>query len=262
MNTVLSDDCIYNILGHLKNCWDYTYPTGHTLETAIYRGIKPFYVDAQLKGAPSTFTDVGKGSQAFDIKGSKKLGHIKKVTRAANENQNIFCQQTLPNGNTITVKIPFSTVTQVRRPKVNLKGYKGNSKKTLNEQIGDYYKFAIETSTKEGYKDLYSIVCVYGIDKGYKSVFLTVEQFSIPECVKFDIGKKEDGTPCSYQGYDINGNVVFSLSSFNSGSSNFYKRFYTTQGILMTWPEEDSDQSIFTKEILSEHCAIQNVTPK
>lgn len=262
MTTVFSDECIYNILGHLKNCWNYEYPTGKTLETAIYRGVKPFYADAQLKGAPSTITDVGKDTQAFDVKGSKVLGHINKVTRSANEEKNIFCQQIMPDGKIITVRIPFSTVTQVRRPKVNLKGYKGDSKKTLNEQIKDYHTFAIETSTKDGYKDLYSVVCLYGIDKGYKSVFLTIEKFSIPECVKFDIGKKKNKTPCSYQGYDANGNVVFSLSSFNSGSSNFYKRFYTTHGILMTWPAEDDDHTIFTKEMLLEHGAIQNVNPK
>lgn len=261
MNNIFSDECLYNILGHLKKCWDYTYPTGATLETAIYRGIKPFYPDAILKGAPSTITDVGKNKEAFDIKGNKVLGHLDKISKASNIEKNIFCNQTMPNGKTVVVRIPTSIITQVRRPKVKLNNYKGSPKVAINTQIEDYHEFAIKTSTKDGYDELYSIVCLYGIDKkkGIKSVFLTVDKFAIPQCVKFDIGTKKDNTPCSYQGYDSNGNVVFSLSSFNSGSSNFYKRFYTTQGMLMTWPTEASDHVIFTKEDLSESAAVQTI---
>ena len=157
------------------------------------------------------------------------------------------------------MRIPRSVTTQVRRPKVDLKNYKGNPKKTIDDQIKDYYQFAVETTNKDGYKELYSVVLLYGIDKGYKSIFLTLEKFNIPNVVSSSIGTKQDGTPCAYHGLDNEGNTVFSLSSFNKGSSNFYKRFETTNGLLMTWPEEENNPTIFTKKDLEKDCAITKI---
>lgn len=259
MNNIISIECVYNILGHIKNCWTYGYPTGATLENAIFEGLKPFYPDAENLGSPLTIVDTAKEDDAFDIKGKKVLGHLDNLTKAANHEDNQFVQQNVPNFGEITVRIPRSVITQVRRPKVDLKEYKGDAKKILTEQIKDYLGFAFKTTSKDGYIDLYSIVVLYGIDKGCKSIFLTVEKFSTPASAKFSIGKKENGDPCSYDSYDSNGKLVFKLSSFNKGSSNLNKTFETTHGILLTWPVEEQSDDLYTKDTLEKTSAIQTV---
>ena len=93
MKNQLTQSCINNILGHIKNCWNYDYPTGKTLETAIFRGIEPFYANAKLLGSPSTIVDVGKNNEAFDIKGCKKLGHMVKIVKSSNHVMNNFAEQ-------------------------------------------------------------------------------------------------------------------------------------------------------------------------
>jgi len=259
MKNIISDDCLYNILGHIKNCWTYGYPSGTVLESAIFEGMKPFYTDAKILGSPSTIVDTAKENDAFDIKARKVLGHIKRITGSSNLKENQFVDQTVPNFGKIKVRIPRSVVTQVRRPKVDLKGYRGNAEEILNEQIKDYQEFAFETTRKDGYTDLYSVVVLYGIDKGYKSVFLTIEKFSTPASTKFSTGKKENGDPCSYDSYDADNKLVFRLSSFNKGSSNFYKTFETDRGILLTWPVEEKSNFVYTKDYIEKTSAIKPV---
>jgi hypothetical protein len=259
MKNQLTQSCINNILGHIKNCWNYDYPTGKTLETAIFRGIEPFYANAKLLGSPSTIVDVGKNNEAFDIKGCKKLGHMVKIVKSSNHVMNNFAEQTVPNSNKIIVRIPKSVVTQVRRPNVDLKNYTGNAKKIIDEQIQDYHQFAVTTTRDDGYEVLFSIVVLYGIDKGFKSVFLTLKKFDIPQIKNYIIENKKDGTPCAYKGIDATGKDIFSLSSFNKGSSNFYKSFCTEEGILMTWLAEEKNQTIFTREELETTCAIKEI---
>jgi hypothetical protein len=259
MNKIISDECLYNILGHIKNCWTYGYPSGTTLENAIFEGLKPFYPSAKNLGSPSTIVDTAKEDDAFDVKGRKVLGHLKRITGGSNYEDNQFVEQTIPNFGKIKVRIPKSVITQVRRPKVDLKGYKGDAEKILNEQIEDYLKFAFETTNKDGYKNLYSVVVLYGIDKGYKSIFLTIEKFSLPKSSKFSIGQKENSEPCSYDSYDSNGKLLYKLSSFNKGSSNFYKVFETSKGTLVTWPVEEQSDFVYTKDYIEKTSAIQTV---
>ena len=256
MNNIISDECAYNILGHIKNCWTYGYPTGATLENAIFQGFKPFYSSAILLGSPSTIVDTAKEDDAFDLKGKKDLGHLYKLTGGSNHEDNQFVVQNVPHFGKIIVRIPTSIITQVRRPKVDLKGYEGDAEEILNEQIKDYLKFAFETTDKDGYKSLYSVVVLYGIDKGYKSIFLTIENFSTPETSKFSIGKNKNGDPCSYESYDSDDKLLYKLSSFNRGSSNFYKTFDTQHGILLTWPVEEQSDDVYTKENLEKTSAI------
>lgn len=261
VGNIISTDCLYNILGHVMKSWQYSYPSGTTLESAIYEGIKPFYKDARLLGSPSTITDVSKSKDAFDIKGRKVLSHLRKMSRANNLDENNFVKQKVPNHGEVYVRIPHTTTTQVRRPKVDLKGFKGDPKKAIDSQIQDYLQFALVTSTKDGCDQIYSIVLLYGIDekKGFKSVFLSIEPFGAPQPVRYEIGYKKNGQPCEYSAYDQTNQKIFSLSSFNKGSSNFYKAFQTEHGMLMTWPIESKDDMIYTKNYLEKHAAVQIV---
>ena len=253
MIPLFTDDCIYNILGHIKTCWNYDYPTGKTLETAFYRGIQPFHPDARQLGSPLTITDAGTGTQAFDIKGSKVLGHLKKLTKNSNQDNNVFVTQEFGDQSVI-VRVPTTAITQVRRPKM---GLTGDPEKTINKQVQDYVNFAFTTMKDDGYSDLYSVVLLYGQDKGWKSVFLTLTQFSVPGATRYEVAKRKNGKPGSYFAYDANNNVVYSIIRFNSGSSNFSKRFNTEEGVLMTWPEDAVDNTIYTKERLNEQTAIK-----
>jgi hypothetical protein len=117
----------------------------------------------------------------------------------------------------------------------------------------------VTTTRDDGYEVLFSIVVLYGIDKGFKSVFLTLKKFDIPQIKNYIIENKKDGTPCAYKGIDATGKDIFSLSSFNKGSSNFYKSFCTEEGILMTWLAEEKNQTIFTREELETTCAIKEI---
>lgn len=261
LNKIFSDDCVSNIVGHIKACWEYDYPTGKTLENAIFKGIKPFYADAKALGSPNTIVDVGKEKQAFDIKGSKTLKHLKKKNENSNDENNIFIQQTIPNYGKILVKIPRYIHTQVRRPKVDLKSFTGSAQKTLDDQIKDYHSFAMQTTNRDGFNELISIVLLYGIDdkRGLKSVYLTAEKFNIPTVASYVVGHSKKGTPNAYIGLDKNNEKVFSLSSFNRGSSNFYKTFYIQKGLLVTWEVEEEDPKIYTKKELEKICAIDSI---
>lgn len=258
MNNLICEEALHNILGHIRKCWDYTYPTGSALEEAIYRGLKPFYNKVESLGSPKTLTDIRKDKDAFDVKGAKKLGHIRKIQSNSNSEENNFVEQQLPNRKKITVRIAKSVYTQVRRPKVDLKNYKGDALKILQEQINEYHQFALKTTTKDGCENIISIVCQYGEDKGFRSVYLSVEPFKNIQIVSADIAyQQKSGKPNGYRGFDNKGNEVVSLSSFNRGSANMCKKFRTDTGILYTWAKEDSQEVIYTKHDLSNIGAVK-----
>lgn len=254
MINILDDKCIHNIFGHIKNRWDSNSPTGKNLENAIFDGLVPFYSNAQLLGSPDTIVDVGKDLDAFDIKGSQSIDHQYKIVKSSNFKKNNFITQTLPNGENIIVKIPKSIITQVRRPKVNLEGYKGDPKTILDFQIDDYINFARTSTVKKGYKDLYSLVLLYGEDKGVKSIFFTLKEFENPIIVDYRIRNNN-----VYEAIDQFGDVAFKVSSFNAGSSNFYKKFDTSKGILMSWINKENTLPVFTLNDLEKDCIIDGV---
>jgi hypothetical protein len=256
---VLSEDAIYNIIGHCKKCWDYTYPTGKALEEAIYRGIKPFYKDPKSLGAPNTIVDVSKEKDAFDIKGGKKLGHLKKITKSENDDSNIFVEQILPNALKIKVKIPKDFMTMIQRPNVDMQNWKGDPMSIINQGVNDYKKFANKTTKESECDTLYSVIVLYGEDekKGYRSLFVTLENFSVPEIKLAKHHLKTDGSYAGYGGFDKDGNLIYSLSRFNRGSVNSYKRFDTKRGVLYTWPIEGNDPVIYDKSYLTKSGAIK-----
>lgn len=258
---VISLDAIHNIVYHCKKCWDYTYPTSTALEEAIYRGLKPFYNDPKSLGAPNTIVDVSKEKDAFDVKGGKKLGHLKKLTKSANFDENIFAEQILPNALKIKVRIPKNIMTMVRRPNVDMENWVGDPLSIINKSIGDYEKFANGTTKKSGCDTLYTIVVLYGEDqeKGYRSIFLTLEDFSVPEIKDAKLLLGEDGKSKGYLGLDSDGNLNYRLSRFNRGSVNSDKRFDTSRGILYTWPIEVAEEYVGKLEDLLKDGAIRTI---
>jgi hypothetical protein len=258
---VLSEDAVYNTIAHCKKCWDYTYPTGKALEEAIYRGIKPFYKNTRSLGAPNTIVDVSKETDAFDIKGGKKLGHLKKLSKSANDETNIFVEQILPNALKIKIKIPKNITTMVQRPNVDMKNWKGDPLRTIKASISFYKNFANTTTKKANCDNLFSIIMLYGEDekKGYRSLFITLENFSEPEIATATHYLKKDGSYAGYNGFDKDGNLIYSLSPFNRGSVNSYKRFDTNQGVLYTWPIEENNPTIYDEAFLLKDGAIKIV---
>lgn len=259
--TTLSSEVITNVLGHCKECWNYDYPTGKTLENAFYEGVKPFHADSKKLGSSFTIVDVAQGTNAFELKGSKALGFLKRVTGAANHGKNKFISVSIPNVGNLLVRVPYSIMTQIRRPVVDLHNYKGNPKEIILEQIEDYVNFAKKSCEKGGFDTLYSGTLLYGTDekKGVRGIVYTQSKFSIPTITDYTIGYKEDGkTPCSYQAIGEDGLVVFQLSSFNKGSSNFYKRYYVDVDSLnvLVWAIKEQHAKIFTKEELSKDSVI------
>lgn len=255
---IFTEEAIYNILGHIRKCWDYTYPTGKALEEAIYRGLKPFYSDVRDLGSTKTIVDIAIGKIAADIKGSKKLGHLKRFSKRSNFDENFFQKVDVPGHGSVRVRISKKVNTMVRRPKVNLQNYQGDANTILNAQILDYINFAFTTTDKDGCTDLYTVICQYGQDKGFKSIFLNIEKFSDLSIERTDIGTKKDGTPASYNGY-IGSDLIYSLSSFNRGSSNLNKTFYISSGILYTWPDQKTNSAIYTREDLETDGAISKI---
>jgi hypothetical protein len=251
LQEIFSDDCIQNILGHIRACWTYSSPTSDTLEEAIYRGIKPFNSNAKSLGGPTTIVDISNGTQALDIKGGKQLGHLLKISGSQNKDTNIFVEQILPGANKITVRIPKSVTTIIRRPNINLKSFTVKPKTAITQCIDEYKSFAETTTKNAGCDTLFSIFVLYGIDKkkGYKSIFLTLEEFFIPEVTECKITLKKDKSPQAYLGLDSNGSLIYKLVAFNKSSTNSYKKFDTSRGVLYTWPAEEPDPIIYTKEI-------------
>jgi hypothetical protein len=261
LTDILTENAIYNIIGHCKKCWDYTYPTGKALEEAIYRGLKPFYQDTQSLGAPNTIVDVAKNKEGFDAKGGKQLDHLMKIGKSANNDNNIFVEQILPNALKVKVKIPTHITTMVQRPSVDMENWKGDPVAIINKSIAGYQKFANDSIKAIGCKQLYSIVVLYGEDqkKGCRSLFFTLEDFSIPEIATAKHYLKKNGTNAGYLGLDNEGNVIYSLAAFNRGSVNSYKKFKTTKGFLYTWLIEEIDPVIYDKQFLEKDGTIQIV---
>jgi len=260
LQEIFSDDCIQNVLGHIRACWTYSSPTSKTLEEAIYRGIKPFYSDAKNLGGPTTIVDISKEHQALDIKGGQQLGHLQKIGRAQNQDTNIFVEQIVPGAGKIKVRIPKTVDTIIRRPGINLKSFTVKPKTAITQCLEEYKKFAETTTAEADCESLFTIFVLYGMDekKGYKSIFLTLEEFFIPDIKDFKITLKEDEkSPQAYLGLNANGDVIYKLVPFNQSSTNSYKKFDTSRGVLYTWPVEEHDPIIYTKEINEKNGSIK-----
>lgn len=244
----------YNIIGHIKSYWDdtNTLPTGKPLEKLIKDGFLGFHPDAIEIGTPHTIVDVAKENDAYDVKGIGCLSFSYKQPHQRYTFNNYYSNHTDYD---IWVKIPKKVSTQVRRPNVDLENYKGNPETILCEQISEYKDFAFETTKRDGYENLYSMLVLYGRNQDYRSVTLSVSPFVIPETDVYDYSYNKEGHANGYVA-KANEDTMFSLSSFNKGSSNFYKTFEVTDPITYTWKITDNNIKTYDYEYLIENGSI------
>lgn len=227
----ITNEIAHNIFYHVEKCWDYVYPTGQALETAIYRGFLPFYNIVEHHGSPTTIVDVKVCDKALDIKGVKKLNIVKKLSKR--RNADYAWREHMVNQDKYYLGIPNSIMTQVRRPKVDLQGYKGNCEEIMTDQLADYKNFAETTAAKAGCNSIYSLVGLYQYHEKYKvkAFSLSLLEFFVDTPEKYVTEKK------SYLGIK-DGETYFKLASFNAGSSNLEKRFVVKAEYSRMWSDE------------------------
>lgn len=251
---MIDKNSLYSIIGHIQHYWDYTdsLPTGKPLEKLITDGLKNVYPSAKELGSPDTIVDVGKDTDAFDIKGVGKLSHSFRTPKEKFYTDNNYLLSDLKNKSAY-VKIPKFVSTMVRRPSVDIKSYNGDAKSIITEQIEEYNNFALTTTKKSGFQNLYSFITLYGEDKGLRSVFISIDEFKIPTVDRFLTVFNKLDKPVGYTAVDNNDRTMFSLSSFNNGSTNFYKSFKINSGVLYTWEIEKRPHVIYDYDYLTKN---------
>ena len=257
---MISKSSLYSIIGHIQHYWDYTdsLPTGKPLEKLITDGLKSVYPDAKELGSPDTIVDVGKDKDAFDIKGIGKLSHSFRIPKDKFYIDNNYLKSELKNKSAY-IKIPKFVTTMVRRPSVDIKSYGGDPKSIITEQIHEYNSFALNTTKKSGFENLYSLITLYGEDKGLRSVFISIDEFKIPTVSNFLTVYNKQNKPVGYSAMDDNERVMFSLSSFNNGSTNFYKSFKINTGVLYTWEIEKRPPVIYDYDYLTSNGSLMEL---
>lgn len=228
----ITQEIAHNIFYHVEKCWDYVDPTSTALETAVYRGFLPFYDTVEHLGSPSTIVDVRVGDNALDIKGAKKLKIVKELTPKQNQVTHTWKKHTV-DGSDYYLGIPNSVMTQARRPKVDLEGYRGDCKEIMLEQLADYKKFAEATVAKAGCNKIYTLVGLYHYHEKLKikAFSLSLLEFELEDPDTFVTNAK------SYVAKK-DGVNVFEISSMNKGSSNLLKRYNVKAQYSRMWTDK------------------------
>jgi hypothetical protein len=251
---MISTEAKYNIIGQIKNFWDdtETLPTGKPLEKLIKNGLLGFYSNVCEIGNATTIVDVGKDNDAYDIKGLGCITYSYNQPLQKHTINNYYINHSDYN---IWIKIPKKISTQVRRPNVDLENYSGDPEIILKTQIQEYATFAIETSKRDGYDKLYSFLVLYGNNSLYKTLTLSISPFAIPETNEYSYSFNKSNVKNGYLAKH-NDEVKFSLSSFNKGSSNFYKTFEVTDPITYTWKIPENNIKKYNYNYLTENGVI------
>jgi hypothetical protein len=237
MTTVLDNKVALHIFKHIEQTWEVTLPTGDALEIAIARGFKDNNKhNVRTFGSPNTITDVAIDNICLDIKGRGVARLLDKLTKSQDHTKNIYIPVKFDSKG-FFISIPKSVMTQARRPQTELDNYQGDAKKTLIEQANEYVDFARRTSASDGCDEIVSVIHLYGTDKGYKISVLTETVFEEHVIDTAETIYNKNGNPAAYQGYNTEGSVVYKLSSFNKGSSNMEKRYYTTKLYYRIWKD-------------------------
>jgi hypothetical protein len=233
-----------NIAAHVIEAWRYSAPNAGAAEAVIREGLKAFYDDVEQKGGSTTIVDVQVGTSALDIKGRQVLtiySSTPKKTKKSVEFQSIK----VDNG--IHVKIPLWVATPVRRPKTDHNDFKNDAEKVMLDQINEYTTYADVKTKAANCTSLSSVILLYGEGNGYKSIFLTEQDFSAPIPATYSTKVNKDNKPKGYEAFDADGNLLYKFSPYSKGSDNFNKAFkIDTKGFLFVWKPDPMPS--FTEE--------------
>lgn len=234
IRNLFSEEAIVNVLGEIRESWDYGLPTSVSLELAVSRGLKKFYPVEQLGGAHN-FTDIAvvlpsMNKVALDVKGKKSLRTSKKDSSQFKKSPRVEII--------------------VRRPTIELENFQGNPYTILHEQKDEYEKFAYNSSTQNNCKTIVSFICLYAETETHRSMYLETQPFEKNSIERACINKK------TYEGYDANNVRTYKIVRFSTGSSNFYRTFtiYNT-GIHYTFRRTEKPSKLYTmSDLLLDGC--------
>lgn len=245
MIPLLTKEVATNIAHHTQLAWTYSVPNDTTGEIILTCGLKPFYPEAEQKGGSTTIVDVKVGNIAYDVKCRKVLKIFKKA-RTEKQKANAPGQVYHKINDNLYIGKPTDVLSPVRRPKVNLENFQGDSKRIITKQIEEYKNYANRTMQAAGCNELRSLLILYGKGKGYKSIYIEEQSFSTPAPVRFEIYINEKNKPAGYIGYD--NKPLYKLSNYSKGSSNFNKRFDCNTGFIFVWADEELSTDVVTPD--------------
>jgi hypothetical protein len=227
--TLITQEVATNIAQHAQQAWTYSVPNDSTGEIVITNGLKPFYPNAEQRGGSTTIVDVKVDNIALDIKCRDVLGiflkeHSEKQ-RAKAPSKEYYQVENIWIGKPKFVHSP------VRRPSVDLENYQGDCKRIMTEQIAEYKAYAERTTKEAGCTELRSVLFLYGEAKGYKAIYIEEQPFATPTPVRFETAK-------SYKAFDQDDRLLYEISDYSKGSTNFNKRFDCNKGFLFVWPSQ------------------------
>lgn len=231
-----------NIAAHTQQAWTYGTPNDDTAEIIITNGLLPFYNQAQQRGGSTTIVDVKVGTTALDIKCRDVIGFFNKApSRRQLSSDNRYFEIIK---DTLWVKVPNSVVCPVRRPKTNTQKFKGDCKTAIMDQIAEYKSYASRTVAAAGCTELHSVLLLYGQDLGYKAIYIEEQDFGTPVPSSFETGLNRQGQENSYMGLDNQGRLLYKISDYSEGSTNFNKRFDCVAGYLFVWPSTNLNSNV------------------
>jgi hypothetical protein len=229
MTPLITKEVAVNIAWHTQLAWAYSVPNDSTGELVITHGLKPFYPDAEQRGGSTTIVDIKVNNIAYDVKCRDVLSVFTKE-RSSKQLARAPGKTYFPVDD-LWVSRPASVLSPVRRPNVELENYQGDCQRIITEQIAEYKQYADRTVAKAGCTELRSLIFLYGEKNGYKSIYIDEQPFTTPVPTFYESEK-------SYRALDANHKLLYEISDYSKGSTNFNKRFDCNSGYLFVWPSQ------------------------
>jgi hypothetical protein len=222
-----------NIAAHTKQAWTYSTPNDDTAESIIVNGLLPFHPAAEQRGGSTTIVDVKVNHVALDVKCRDVIGFFNTPpTPRQIKSRNQYCQLS----NNLWIRIPNGVLCPVRRPKTNTQAYQGNPQTAILDQIQEYINYANRTTMSAGCSELHSVLFLYGQGHGYKAIYIEEQDFGCPVPASFHTYHNRKKIAAAYDALDSTGGLLYRISDYSKGSTNFNRRFDLNQGYLFVWP--------------------------
>jgi len=235
---LITPEVAVNIAHHARQAWTYAVPNDTTGELVITQGLKPFYPGAEQRGGSTTIVDVKVDNVALDIKCRGVLGIFDKPR---SDRQLAHAEnKTYTELDGLWIGMPRSVTSPVRRPNVDLQGYKGDPETIISSQLAEYEAYALRTTQEAGCDRLHSVLFLYGEGRGYKSIYIEEQRFDNPKPTHY----LADGR--TYQALDEQGKL-YEIIDYSRGSTNFTKRFQVNKGYLFAWPATTLSTQVMTE---------------